>query len=507
MKVLWVGLFSVALFVAFSQAQQPQLASSKSGTLSIDNDATIVSLLQQSHDLDRQFPLPAQVALLHRQAELAAEVRPDLGALWASEMLSLASQETGQDGSDAQDSAMAMLARMNPERALELLHAMEVHPSEETGNPATTLHMARVTEVLQVIIQRDSPTALPIVEREAAFLGTQGFYPYSELADAARAAVPWRGDAGAQESRETQESALQLALSRYSQVPRTYYDDLEFSRMLQSLGDVSLNVLQPALHLWVKNILATDTSKYRTRVQVFSPEGQISELDNAIDAALARSASLIHRDPDLLRQLESLRPELRPYFEQPQGERRSRIFFGGMPPRNPRFWNDSKEKETEALRMAHLNADSAIAKAGEIVPGPDRDRAFLALARSIAADRPEQARKLIAEVQNGKEKADDDRQFDMISAQAFLAAAQNRNDELRDLLRRGFALVSDRVSAQQNLPFSPRGLLQLGMQNEPDLTLAFLQALPPTETKALLLLNAASTLRLRVRLPLRFAQK
>jgi hypothetical protein len=46
-------------------------------------------------------------------------------------------------------------------------------------------------------------------------------------------------------------------------------------------------------------------------------------------------------------------------------------------------------------------------------------------------------------------------------------------------------------------------LAQIGMQNDPELTTTFIEALPPSYVKAELLLGAASALDLRMRLPLR----
>jgi hypothetical protein len=44
-------------------------------------------------------------------------------------------------------------------------------------------------------------------------------------------------------------------------------------------------------------------------------------------------------------------------------------------------------------------------------------------------------------------------------------------------------------------------LVQIGIQNDPDVTLAFFQTIPPSQIKARLLLDAAEALNMRQRLP------
>jgi hypothetical protein len=140
---------------------------------------------------------------------------------------------------------------------------------------------------------------------------------------------------------------------------------------------------------------------------------------------------------------------------------------------------------------------------------PDDDKrasTLLDVARGIAGDYPERATELIAETQSGNKPIDDQLHLNLISAQASVAAAQNKKDELHELLERGFESANHIILEQQRtggiqfvVGLVP--LVQVGMQNGPELTVTFIESLPPSYLKAGLLLGAASTLSLRMRLP------
>lgn len=87
---------------------------------------SIVSLLQQSHELNRQFSLQAQYSLLRQQVNLASQVQPELARQWQSQLSLLAGQMKGPARSDAQNFAMTILARLDPDHAEELLGTMHL---------------------------------------------------------------------------------------------------------------------------------------------------------------------------------------------------------------------------------------------------------------------------------------------------------------------------------------------------------------------------------------------
>ena len=132
---------------------------------------------------------------------------------------------------------------------------------------------------------------------------------------------------------------------------------------------------------------------------------------------------------------------------------------------------------------------------------------MLEVARGVAGDHPERAAELIAETQSKNQLADDEMHFNLISAQASVAASQNKRAVLHDLLQRGFESANHILVEQQRTGeihfFTGLGpMVQIGMQNEPELTASFIDSLPASYLKANVLLGAASALSLGRRLPL-----
>lgn len=506
-----VSLLALPFFVllpSFSSAQQGAALSQQSGMPPrMGSDAAIISLLQQSHDINQQLPFRAQTSLLQTQIRMVSEVRPDLGREWASELFSLSSQAKGAERSHLQDNAMAILAHLDPDRALELLHQMDLSDSDASGSYPMMAHSQLIQQVFQVLARRDGEAALPVLEREAAFIGSAGPYPYFALGSAAAEITSKDWAKNKEHTIQAEQSVIDVAFTRYRQTPHNYLDDVDFGQMLQPLaGTLPFESVQPALHALVTNLLATDASKYRYHAQIYASDGQSVKTDDPIDAALLEFGRLITRDPDLVQQLESSRPQLQTGLELAKsGQIRSMTFGGTLvssrtppPPRT----DANAETEIDALRLAHINPEVALAKAEQLPAGPDRASTLLEIARAIAANHPEEATNLIAQAKT-EAQANPQLQVGVISAQAFLAAAQNNQSQLRDLLQQGFATANQYLLGGQNkFVSSPGPLVQIGIQNEPDLTTTFLQGLPASQFKAQLLIEAAAALSMRRRLPL-----
>jgi hypothetical protein len=139
----------------------------------------VVNLLQQSHDLNPQFSLGTRIDLLARQAEMISRVDAELGQAWAQELLALASQTKGTSRSMAENSAMSILVRLNPDQALTLLHRLSKDEPQADRTPRLP-NMKLVQRVFDVLVERDGVSALPVLE-EAERMGNDGPYPYGAL--------------------------------------------------------------------------------------------------------------------------------------------------------------------------------------------------------------------------------------------------------------------------------------------------------------------------------------
>lgn len=502
-------LASFVLLSNLLEAQDSKSQSSKPGVLSTnDADAMAVDLLQQSHSFSQQLPVSMRLMnLLPRQAEMVSRLRPDLGREWANELFTLSFQTQGAQRSFVQNAAMRMLVRLDPERALELLPSLSIEepvPKWATSPP----EMQLVHEVFEVLAARDGVSALPLLEQEAERLGVQGHYPYAALGYAVMQATSndWGHDN--QHAIRILQSVFEPAFARYSQSAHTYLDDLEFGKMLQVLaGGLPLDSVKPALRLLVKNLLATETSKYQFEAEVYTSDGQTAKVHNAVDATILFFGTLINRDPELAEQLKSTRPELQTALEYAKfGRERSLSFGPGRQPRNMQSVDSGAEARMDAVRLSHLNAEAAIKKAEQLPDDDKRTSTLLEVARGIAGDYPERAAELIAESQSGNKPTDDQLRLNLISAQAFVAAAESKKDDLDELLQRGFESANRILLEQQRtgaiqIVAGLGPLVQIGMQNDPNLTVTFIESLSPSYLKAELLLGAASALSTRRPLP------
>lgn len=502
----------VALLASFPSISKPQNPLPSSGPIAVldDSKSTVVNLLRQSHELNPQFNLPTRVYLLERQADAMSRVDAAFGEAWAQELLALAPQTKGNLRSRAENSAMTILVRLNPDRALTLLHSLSKDEPQADRTPALP-NMKLVRSVFDVLVERDGISALPVLEQEAARMAMDGPYPYSALGSAAMQSVSKEWSTNRPHAVEVVQQVFERAFERYRNAARTYLDDYEFGRMLQVVAGGIQEAVRPALRLLVKNVLTTDPSQYRFEAGVYTYDGKAAKVDNAIDAAILSLGGLIHRfDPELAQELESTRPELQTALPYAKDGRQKTWFFGeGLPPQTVirRPLDSNAENATDAMRLTNISPEAAIAKAEQLPEGDRRADTMLQMARDLAGKQPERAQELIAEVEGGNQPDIPELQLDVISAKAFIAAAQDRKEEVRELLQQGFALATPIITDLQKsggASFAPGlgQLVQIGMQNDPNSTLAFLQGLPASWLKANLLLGAVSALTMRTRLPI-----
>ena len=109
-RPLCAVLASFVLVTTLSQAQERNPQSSGSAALSTNSArTTIVSLLQQSHDLGQQLPVSMRLNMLRRQVLMVSKLRSDLGREWANELFTLSFQAKDGHRAVAQETAMSVL--------------------------------------------------------------------------------------------------------------------------------------------------------------------------------------------------------------------------------------------------------------------------------------------------------------------------------------------------------------------------------------------------------------
>ncbi len=97
----------------------------------------------------------------------------ELGQSWAQELLALAAQTKGHQRFFVENSAMTILVRLNPDRALLFLHSLSKEEPQADLTPSLP-NRQLVQKVFEVLVERDGVSALPLLEEEAARIGTDG---------------------------------------------------------------------------------------------------------------------------------------------------------------------------------------------------------------------------------------------------------------------------------------------------------------------------------------------
>src|SRR5208283_2553792 len=240
-----------------------------------------------------------------------------------NELITLSFQAKEGHRAVAQETAMSVLIRLDPDRALELLHSISMEEPE--ANWSTTPPKLEIAQhVFQVLVERDGERVLPLLEQEAEIMGKEGHYPYAALGFAAAQASDKYWGNNNQRAIQLLQSVFEPVFARYSQNAHGYFDDFQFGSMLEVFaGGLPFDSVQPALRLLVKNLLATDTRKYQFVAEVYTTDGKSAKADNVIDTTMLVFGMLINRDPELVRELESNRPELQTILEYAKETRQS----------------------------------------------------------------------------------------------------------------------------------------------------------------------------------------
>jgi hypothetical protein len=494
-RSVWAVFGVLLALVAFPQSQTstPQISQESAGSNLRDvqdPSATIISLVQQSHDLNSKSDVNSQVYLLERQITLILRRNPELARQWIDELFALSfEQRKGSPVVVTQQMAITDLSQIDPDSALNLLNRM----STTNANQKQAMISAKASaasSIFSALVARDGVNALPVVEHEAELLSAEETYPYGALGAAENAAAmkDWRGN------RERAFSLIQAtferAFARYRDQPASYSDDYAFGDMLIHLGGSLPNeILRPALDLLVQNLLMTDTKAYQVQAQMFACDGREVKADNAIDAVLLRLASLMNRvDPELALHLQDGRPALRSAIEETTAGCQRALKIGPNP-QNTRLRNPNVQLQADAMQFEHINTDAAIAKAQQITDDNLRVQTLLRIAGDIAEHEPQRAAKLVTDTQMNMRNGDPRMQLSLITAEASVAAAQKKNDNVRELLQRGFEIAMTNGADGTVGP-----LLRIATQNDPSFAMMFLQNLAPSPAKAQLLIDAASEL-------------
>jgi hypothetical protein len=488
MRLIGVILISFLFGAIAAEAQQAEPFAGESVAASSD---AIIGLLKQSHDQDQSVAISTRWHLLRMQAQAVLPLDADLGREWGEEA---SRASLAWDHEQGHKTSLEVLAQAEPERAIEQLHLIKAGEGSD-GRPGFSPKMSIAMKAFAAIARRDGVSALPKLEEEAARFGAERPYPYAAMGVAAVQAVngDWAEDNG--HAIEVVKAIFESNFARYRQGSQGFPDDFEFGQMLaQVSGALPGEIVRPAVGLLVKNFLAMDVRKNEPFVEVTTKDGQSVRSENGSDAGILYFGGLIQRvDPELAQELKTSRPGLRNLEFARDGTQTSmRFAWKSLRPSDP-----AQEARDAAVRLSWVDSDAAIAKTEQLPKDERWAGTALEVARGIAGDDPRKAAQLIT---GAIGKNDDDvKKLNVVSALAFVAAAEGKKEEFHEDLRQGFELAALIFAEQQRTSFLhlvdglPQ-LVQLGTQRELAVTTAFVQSMPACYPKALLFLGMASAM-------------
>ncbi len=470
--------------------------------VSAPDDPLVLSLVQQSHELNAMAPVPLQISLLERQARLAARLSPELAANWATEMFQLA---TTPQGASAQMRAMDLIEQIDPDRALELLTQLSSLESDSIFPAATTIR----SRAFRAVAARDGEAALPKLRQQAERLGASGEYPYNAFAQGVMIMVTKfpDNDAGHQHAMELMGSAMQQMYDRYRRTPtHSMREFAEFSSVLLAADRVHVpkEKIRSVLRGFVDDVLAAgDATPFLATVT--DKAGKTASVHTARDAILLRIGRVIEAtDPEIAARVQAARPDLNAAL--PLTASQAAMTLGpvahGMP-------NVDSETQVHAMNLARSNVEAAIARAKQS-PDPNRRAAtLLQLARDVAEENSQRATQIVTEIETGSPNPDPQLRLNLAATRLTIAAVTGDEQSANQLLRQACESARRQIAEmQQNgtILLALSGLetmVEIGVQTDPAVTFDFIQGLPPSPLKASALLSAAEGLSARVPRPRR----
>ena len=444
------------------------------------------TILDRAHMALAPLPPEERAPLLERLTAVASDYKSPHLQDWAEELFQSAAALSGNARRAAQSAAVRAMTQLDPARAASMLTQMDPDPPADKDHPVAPLRAWAAERLIEVIWSRFKDPGVPAIRQLAASLAQNGDYPYTGVGRVIR-------DLGPQHA-EQQQALFADALGAYQQQSSASADSM-FARFLSPLvGVIPNEQLKPAFHLVVRN-LEEHPSDYSGET-INSSQGSVSI--SYLDTQLFQFLPVLRRaDPDFADEILRDRPQIAK-AQQVAHAGTVRFSARGMRPRT-----ESQEDQDldRGLRLLHQSDDPKLL--AEAVPDTETRAQIFAQAAQSEHDRaPAEAEHHLQEAFDLAGNLDNPRQrLRALTSVAWSADALNNQQIRRQAIEQAFPiaerLVRDEFDDQGH--FKPGEaseslgrLVTLGMENEPDATLAQIDAVPIPELKARLLIDAAN---------------
>ncbi len=457
-------------------------------------------LLELSYSIGATIPPNERVKVLPRQITAANFIDPRLASQWAEEALAFAQELTpGDDRDSVYASAIPVLARRDPEHALEVFRTV---PAEAATSPAFNFALQGLFATL---VREQGSEGMDLVRQEALRLSQASYYPYSAVLNA---------------SRELHSSDAQLrqalfyeSASAYNQGTDSPESDAEFARMLQREGPrVPLPAAQLAYHSLVDKLLARAEREDQQASALSSSDSSSSSSPSAspardsADSLLRRLLPVLQRiDPELRQQVLEERPSVAASSVVGNGVSRAGLFFpsggfGPSPSRPQQARMGDQQQEFMQYSQARRNPAGALTASTAISDPLPRALALVGAAAGLARKDPAGASTALQQALDAAGQITDPGQQLQVAVTMTMVTAQMKDSAaLRTILQRGFQAAdtlqqSDDEAASSRAQSTLQRLARSGFQQDPALTLSFVNQERVPVTQAELLIEGAEAI-------------
>ena len=366
-----------------------------------------------------------------------------------------------------------------------------------TSNPLSSA----AGSVFQALARNKGESQLPRLRQEALRLAAESQYPYSAMGGVAiellRGQARDRGQLTGDQA-ALMESVFDEAVSNYERTTPTWSGNTDFGGMMQRVAyQVPRDKVRHALEVFVNYVQATPSPSGMS-LKVDSGTGS-TQISDPVEIALYHYASLITEfDPELMKQISEAHPKL---AQAAAASSNARWSYGDA--RGSSGGPDANQMtRLRAQGMASWNPDSALAMTQSITDANMRAVTMGSVAEQVAADEPSRALQLLDQAQKtAADTKDAKTELQLVTSRAEVAEATKNSAMLREALRRGFEIGDQLLRQEQDDNkgqvswYMLGSLVQTGIKNDPDLTLAYIDSFSLPYVRAELLLDAAQALR------------
>jgi len=250
---------------------------------SADVPTQAVATLLESDTVSKSVQGPnrtrERISYLVRLTRVSADIAPTLTEQWCDELFDLASKSPlGWDRIANQKNAAVPLAKINPQKAMELLARVDLpQPHTIEGNFTEDVRADAAAVIFPAFAEKYGLDKIPEIQIHANAIGATGEYPYRAMARV----MSWLQTSYANEAHQQLESIFRDALEHYKRHSQFEDEEEEFFNLLSSARhSVSPDLYRKALELYIKQVTTPTKADGLFAANVSIAQGTVIRLDD-----------------------------------------------------------------------------------------------------------------------------------------------------------------------------------------------------------------------------------